>query len=172
MKGSMNPQSGAKTRNGTRIVLLASIVVSAIVAAGCTLFDPDYAYVTREDSTVRLVADSRAVRGLLTEAAMRDAALNRSQQNASAEERSRLTLEMQQPSAQRRQLISAMAQLGGVVVTGKHYFRELEQSTAGCDIYPISSATYVRVRVTTGPSKGSQGWACSRDVQPVGAWVM
>jgi hypothetical protein len=161
-----------QSRCQLRTRLFVPLVISALITVGCTLLDPDYASVTRENSITKLVADSPGVRKLLNEAAEHDATVKRSLKERPAEKQDLLIQELQKPSAQRRQLLDAISGQTGVVVTGKQYFRELERSTAGCDIYPISSATYVRVRVSTGPSKGREGWACSRDVQPTGAWVM
>ena len=74
--------------------------------------------------------------------------------------------------AERSKLIETMAQQAGILVTGEQYFRILEESPAGCADDPVTTSNYLRVRVSTGPSKGSEGWACSRDVQPRGQWVM
>jgi hypothetical protein len=73
---------------------------------------------------------------------------------------------------ERRRLLDAMARQPGVLVAGEQYFRILEQSSVGCADDPITTSNFLRVRVTTGPSKGLEGWACSRDVQPTGQWVM
>jgi len=73
---------------------------------------------------------------------------------------------------ERRKLLSEMARQPGVTVTGEQYFRIIEESPAGCADDPVTTSNYLKVRATTGPSKGSEGWACSRDVQPTGAWVM
>jgi len=78
--------------------------------------------------------------------------------------------EMRQHPAQylggRLNLLDWMALQAGGVVEGQQYFRLLEQSAVGCDLVPIPSAVFVRVRVSTGPLAGHEGWACSLDVQP------
>ena len=75
--------------------------------------------------------------------------------------------------AERKAFVDDMLSQPGVDVTGRRYFRLLNRSMANCDLNgPISSAKYVLVRVTDGATKGAEGWACERDVQPTGAWVM
>jgi hypothetical protein len=151
-------------------------IVFALSLASCRLFDPAYACITRPGSITKLVADSPEVRRLLTDAATLEAEKLRSRRALPDPEQLQLTIDMrahpEQYMAERRKLLETMAQQPGVLVTGEQYFRILEQSPAGCADDPVTTSSYLRVRVSTGPSKGSEGWACSRDVQPRGQWVM
>jgi hypothetical protein len=122
------------------------------------------------------VADSPQVRRLLSEAANLEAEKHRSRQALPDPQQVQLTIDMRahpkRYMAERSKLIETMAQQAGILVTGEQYFRILEESPAGCADDPVTTSNYLRVRVSTGPSKGSEGWACSRDVQPRGQWVM
>jgi len=122
------------------------------------------------------VADSPEVRRLLSDAAARDAEADGLRRQLPDEEQIRLHNEMglhpERYMVERRKLLSEMARQPGVTVTGEQYFRIIEESPAGCADDPVTTSNYLKVRATTGPSKGSEGWACSRDVQPTGAWVM
>jgi len=69
---------------------------------------------------------------------------------------------------ERMRLIDSIGRQPGVFVEGQQYYRVPEQSDVGCDLILIHSANYVRVRVTTGPLKDREGWACDLEVQPDG----
>ena len=142
-------------------------------AAGCRLY---YDCVTRPGSVTKLVADSAEVRHLLAEAANRETETDRLRRELPDQQLIQLTIDMREHPerymVERRKLLDTMGRQPGVFVTGEQYFRILEQSPAGCADDPVTTSNYLRVRVTTGPSKGSEGWACSRDVQPTGARVM
>jgi hypothetical protein len=144
-----------------------------VAAAGCRLY---YDCITRPGSVTKLVADSPEVHHLLAAAADRDAETMRLRRELSAQRQIDLTNDMmlhpKRYMVERRELLNTMARQPGVFVTGEQYFRILEQSPARCADYPNDTSTYLRVRVATGPSRGNEGWACSRDVQPIGAWVM
>jgi hypothetical protein len=73
---------------------------------------------------------------------------------------------------ERRELRDKLERAPGVSIAGSQHFRQLERSAAACDVLLIPSKFYIKVRATTGPLKGSEGWACDSDVQPVGYWVM
>ena len=72
---------------------------------------------------------------------------------------------------ERNKLLDAMHRQPGVIVAGQQYFRVLEQTNARCGPGPTDTATFWRVRVITGPTKGAEGWACDRDVQRIGWFV-
>jgi hypothetical protein len=75
-------------------------------------------------------------------------------------------------TVERNELLTAMARQPGFEVTGEQYFRGIDQSDAGCAKEPTTSSNFVLVRITTGSLKGREGWACNRDVEFRGGWVM
>lgn len=170
----MSRKTILRNRNGVRQVLLMAIPVLAL--AGCRALDPRYAYVTGE-STPRLVRDSPEVRRLLEQAWRHNLVagelwVGRTEQEVVQLEYD-INTQRDKYMTERRALFADMARQPGITVTGKQYFRLLRESATVCDPFgPIASDVYVLVRVTTGPAKGAEGWACNRDVQPVGYWVM
>ena len=158
----------------TRLLLIA---LPMLTVAGCRALDPDYAFATRADSTTRLVRDSPEVRRLLEQAGSHDLVAGRMWAGRTEQERVQLESDIRSHPdkfmAERRALFDDMAGRPGVTVIGAQYFRLLHESATVCDPYvPIASDVYVLVRVTTGPAKGAEGWACDRDVQSMGYWVM
>lgn len=149
---------------------------SAIVSVGCRDWDPRYAYVTERGSSTKLIADSPEVRRRLAQAPSRDVEREQIQKGRAWDEQLQLMEEIRQHPSQylgaRSDLLEWIGRQPGVVVEGEQYFRMLEQSSAGCDLLPIPSAMFIRVRVTTGPLAGREGWACNLDVKPTGALVM
>jgi hypothetical protein len=152
-----------------RLTLLALLMLDV---AGCRSLDPRYACVTAPGSVTKLVADSPEVRRLLGDAADQDAEKDRLRRQLSWEQQMQLVVDMdkhpERYMAERRKFLDAMLRLPGVLVAGQQYFSILGQSAAGCAVDPVSTSFYLRVRTTTGPAEGSEGWACSRDVQPIG----
>jgi hypothetical protein len=147
------------------------------VLGGCRALDPRYAFVTGEGSTTRLVQDSPKVGRLLEQAWRHNLVAGEMWAGRTEQEVVQLEYDINthrdKYMTERRTLFAYMARQPGIIVTGKQYFRLLRQSATVCDPYgPIASDVYVLVRVTTGPAKGAEGWACDRDVQPVGYWVM
>jgi hypothetical protein len=164
---------GVLDRNRIRTRRALGTILLMLSAAGCRLY---YDCITRPGSVTKLVADSVEVRRLLAGAAGREAQAERSRRELSNDQQVQLMNDMEaRPErymAERRKFLDSMGRQPGVFVAGEQYFRILEQSPAGCADDPVTTSNYLRVRVTTGPSKGSEGWACSRDVQPIGAWVL
>jgi hypothetical protein len=58
-------------------------------------------------------------------------------------------------------LIAAMNQQPAVtVVARRSYCRFLKHTRASCSKDPILDCYYIKVRITSGPSKGQEGWSC------------
>lgn len=144
-------------------------VVTVAIQIGCRALDPDYAYRTRPYSVTRLTLDSPGVRRLLAAAGAREKEENEywrgQNQEAQLQQIEDMELHPERYMVERSKLLNAMAQQPGFEVTGEQYFREIDQSDAGCAKEPASSSNYVLVRVTTGPLKGREGWACDADVK-------
>jgi hypothetical protein len=64
----------------------------------------------------------------------------------------------------RKEFLLAMSQQPGVLVPEKTYVRVLAGSGAVCGLIPGYSFTFVKVRVTSGPFLGREGWMCQGDV--------
>jgi hypothetical protein len=61
--------------------------------------------------------------------------------------------------------LEAMAAKPSLPVRGGTRCRLLERSQARCTPNPLDTRAYVKVRITEGPERGQQGWACEvRDV--------
>jgi hypothetical protein len=151
--------------------------IPMLTLAGCRALDPDYAFVTGESSATRLVRDSPEVHRLLEHAWRHNLVAGKMWVGRTEQEVVQLEYDIRSHPdkymAERQALFADMARLPGITVTGKQYFRLLRESATVCDPYgPIASDVYVLVRATTDPAKGAEGWACNRDVQPVGYWVM
>ncbi len=63
--------------------------------------------------------------------------------------------------------LESMAAMPAFPVRGGTTCRLLERSQARCTPNPLDTHAYVKVRITGGPERGEQGWACEvRDVVP------
>jgi len=66
--------------------------------------------------------------------------------------------------------LDAMARAPGVTVSGESYCRIINRSKAMCDRHPGPNPTYFKVRISSGPSKGQEGWGClGEDIRLNGA---
>ena len=157
--------------------LICWTAIALLVFTGCRSLDPNYAYRTGENSTTRLILNSEQVQQLLLKAATRDLVAGQVRWERTEQERIQLEFDVEKHpdkyAAEREAVSETLAQQPGVTVIGKQYFRLLRDSVAPCDLSGrISSDTYILVRVTTGPAKGVEGWACSEEVQAIGDGVL
>jgi hypothetical protein len=135
---------------------------------------PDYAYESMSaSSSTRLVPDSPAIDQLL---ARNDLIAGQDWPGHTYEERVRGYEDQMRHrdefKAEHQPLFDAMAIGSGVTVEGRQYFRLLRQSTTSCEPSgSVSSSIYILVRTSTGPSKGKEGWVCTKDVGPSGDLV-
>jgi len=53
-----------------------------------------------------------------------------------------------------------MLKMPGFTVPVKSYCSIIQRSTSKCGTVPEATAVYVLISVTSGPSRGKQGWAC------------
>jgi hypothetical protein len=161
-------------QRGFVIVLVdLGIVAFAIVAAGLWIFSPSHAFYVREDSTiVRLIADTPAVRGLITveerngpdEVRVGEMSLIQyGPMTAMAERRHHADKYF----PQHVKFLSEMAHQPSVRAPNGSYVRVLDRSHAKCEEDPSLSAEYARVRITSGSLRGSEGWLCYwKDITP------
>ena len=65
----------------------------------------------------------------------------------------------------RKDFLEAMARAPGIIVPEKTYCRILTTSKVHC-ASQFSTQVYLKVRITTGPYRGSEGWGCEgSDIQ-------
>lgn len=144
------------------------------MSTGCELFDPDRKAQTSEAVEVRLIVDSERVQRLISH---QDAV----QQNERAgvvlflKDEGRL-LEQGSPRElddllkhpekyipSRIAFLDAMDREPAIVVQRKSFCRILKRSNAICARGPVENPDFVKVRVTSGPDRGIEGWGCLGD---------
>jgi hypothetical protein len=149
--------------------LKSTIVIGLSVgSSSCVYFNKNYSNIVRgpKSSTVHVVNDSMEIRHLISEAEALDArweplSLSQFVDRAAHE---RFATEYM---PNRRRLLDAMNQAPGFTVVGGSYCRIIEKSGAQCEAEAaFYSTTYVKVRISTGPAKGKEGWVCKGEVPP------
>jgi hypothetical protein len=120
---------------------------------------------------VTLITDSPEVRRMLAEEDAREEEVSRfwrephTREEGIAHIRDMASHPDQYPPG-RTEFLKAMSQMSGISVAGTSYCDLVERSKSKCGRLPIETAVYMLVRVTTGSSKGKQGWICEDAVQP------
>ncbi len=61
----------------------------------------------------------------------------------------------------RGEFLEAMAKMPGFLVPYRSQCEVVERSRAACGP-PLYNELFVKVRITTGPMRGKEGWVCSR----------
>jgi hypothetical protein len=140
-------------------LIVSSVAVVILVALGVALwwiFTPSHTYKARPQSgdELRVIADSAEVRRLIAadETMFPEA------------ERAKLT---RKPDGypEQVQFLEGMHRQPATVVAADSYARLLIRSKAPCESDPSLSATFVKVRITSGDQNGLEGWVCSDDLQ-------
>jgi hypothetical protein len=143
---------------------------AAVLCLGhASCIDPDRLSITREGSETRLIDGSPEVDRLLSIQKARDtvADLMWKKQVNKEEAMKRFLDSLVNPERYapgRKKFLLAMSQQPGILVPEKTYVRVLAGSGAECGPIPGHSFTFVRVRVTSGPLRGREGWVCQGDV--------
>ncbi len=134
---------------------------------------PNYGYVVQGSppgSTVKLVTDGAEVRTLMGEQERRapseDSLAEEALQRGGYPTGVDMRLHPEKYNPGRVQFIDSMKHLPAVAVPAGSYARFLEQSKAKCEVVSYYNAMYVKVRITTGPKRGVEGWACFGEVSP------
>lgn len=141
------------------------ILCASFVLGGCGIvgqFDPNYALATYQgpSGTVRLIKDSAKVRELIAAQERRFDEEKRIEAEAIHSRRILSIDDLRNLFPGRFQFLDAMSREPGVDVPNGSYARQLEaQSKAPC-LSGGGSATYTKVRITTGTKAGEEGWAC------------
>ena len=140
---------------------------------GCALINPNrqaWIYDGSHHAKVLLISDSSEVRRLLAEEDVREEGVSRfwREKHTNEEIRNRIEDMMKLPEhypVGRSEFLQAMGRMPGVYVSEKSYCRIIESSKSTCGRIPIETATFVMVRITSGPSQGKQGWVCQNSVK-------
>jgi hypothetical protein len=177
------------TSNLARIVggkLTLPAVAVAVMLSSCNYLDPNREAITAPYEATRLVLATNEANRLVAQQSsfapqekaevarfFRDSgriekevaqATRITDPNEARASRKRATLaraELYIP--ERVAFLGAMAALPGAMVPAGSYCRIVERSQAICSDIPMSNPDYIRVRITSGPSKGLQGWGCLGD---------
>jgi hypothetical protein len=151
-------------RNRARLL---GVTAGLVMMGGC--YNPDRALITRDGSHARLVEDTPEVERLLSVQKTRDDEIAKSWRENTKEERiKRIQDVMLNPNRYsppgRQEFLTAMSRQAGVSVPEKTYARLLEHSGARCNPMPVYTTVYIKVRITSGPLVGHEGWVCEDDI--------
>ena len=163
--------------------------VTAALALTVACVPPNYEDVTDRSRPVRVVLDSEEVRRLISQ---QDAfapneqkeidvyfqailllgqAVDREQTNEACRRYEEAKKNAEHYIPERVVFLDAMARAPAVQVAPNSYCRVLQRSQAKCTRDPEFTCEFVKVRITSGPSKGQEGWGCEGD-GIFGAWPM
>lgn len=153
---------------------VCGLIAASLLGGGCRAFDQDYAYISASELTTRLVLDSPAVERLLDR---NDLIAGKDWPHHTDQERIQgyqyVEEHLEEFKAERQVLLDTMAKQPGFTVEGRQSFRLLRESSVSCEPSGHSSSSiFILVRVSTGPSKGMEGWTCTKDVAPTGENVL
>jgi hypothetical protein len=146
------------------------LLIGSIGSTGCIFLSSRAWRVTGNSKTkVLLVSDSLEVRRLVTDEDAGEEEVNRFwREDHGAEERHQRLMDMAQHPEQyppgRSKFLETMARMPGVYVEGRSYCSVIVRSKSRCGRLPIETASYLFVRITSGPSRGQQGWICESKV--------
>ena len=139
---------------------------------GCVFLLPGrfWRLVNDPNTKILLISDSQAVRRLIADEDAREVEIRKFfRESHSREERTEHLKDMirnpEKYPPGREEFLVAMAHMPGIYVGGKPYCDIVERSGSTCGHSPVETATFVFVKITTGRSRGQQGWICESVVQ-------
>jgi hypothetical protein len=159
------------------------LLIAMMFCTGCLLLSRDREVVTSETSKVCLIVDTDEVRSLIERQSSFDSK-DKEEAKRFLEDAIRLDKEIERlrgngeldatPAKELKDLwahperyiperIAFLKLVGGAdcaLVPAHSYARVLERSQAICSGHPQENPRYIKVLVTTGPSKGQEGWGC------------
>jgi hypothetical protein len=152
--------------------LFYAILIVFVSSLGCALIYSDRQFRISGSShshPVFLIPDSSEVRHLLAEEDVREEDVSHfwREKHTKEEVRKRIqdiTKNPEQYPVGRSEFLQAMGRIPGVYVSGS-YCRIIERSKSTCGQNSIETAPFVMVRITTGASRGTQGWVCGTGVK-------
>ena len=156
----------------------ATLIVS-LDSWGCALISSNRdfrIYGGSPNTQVLLVTDSPEVRQVLTDEDAREEGVNRYWREAQTPEERReriedMTKHPEHYPSSRSEFLQSMARMPGVYVPERSYCRVIQRSKSTCGPTPIETAVYVMVSVTTGASRGRQGWVCESSIQKLSPFL-
>ena len=123
-----------------RFLFLCFLTSGLLSLLGCAMFNPErqyWVYGGPGIARVSLITDTPAVRALLSELSAHQGEKDR-----------------------RSNLLAAVAGAPGFLVPAKSYCTIVEDSQVRCGSDPVYTVSYRLVRITSGPSRGREGWTC------------
>jgi hypothetical protein len=136
---------------------VATFIITVMSYVVYRAFEPNHQLKT--DESISLVLDSSDVQNLVAkQSAFDQQDLDEVRQWAGLSAEERQSDEVYIP--ERTAFLKAMARAPSVPIPAYSYFRLLQDSNAICSPRPPENPTYIKVRVTTGPMKGQEGWGC------------
>jgi hypothetical protein len=141
-----------------QVLLLAFL---SLVVSACSLLDKERS-VTQTAEVIAL--DTAEARILISEQGNQDITQEQSLAKLSPVNRNRRLADiMAHPDGYeqaRGAFLAAMLRLPSAALDPGTYYEEIESSQAKCRNDAISTMVYVRVRILSGPLKGTAGWRC------------
>jgi hypothetical protein len=116
-------------------------------------------------SELRIIRDTPEARRLILEQGNRDSVVDAfwKQPHSEAEGLQRVKDMWAYPERYtigRKEFLKALAQEPAVSLSTGTYLADLETSAAKCYDQPLSTPTFRKVRVLSGPHRGAEGWTC------------
>ncbi|MGD0135956.1 MAG: hypothetical protein ABSE57_28245 [Bryobacteraceae bacterium] len=158
----------APTPRRFSIVAAAFVIGSFALFSGCQT-KQDLIIRNSERLELRLVADSPAVRRLISDEEASEKAVLDSWQKGSRPENTEqqmkdVTEHPEHYTQGRSQFLLAMQQQPSAVVRGPAHIEILSTSLAACTVTPFATTNFVNVQVSEGPDQGKEGWVCSESI--------
>ena len=171
-----------------KIVSASVIAMLSLIYLGCFL-NPSYDELTDRARPVRLILDSAEVQQLISQ---QESFTSREREEIDRYTQDSLRLGSEcdrQPTGEacqrlkellrngmeyipeRAAFLDAMTREPSVEVAANSYCRVVKRSTAKCCKAVQDTCTFVKLRVTTGLSKGTEGWGCEGE-NVYSAWPM
>jgi len=139
-------------------------ILLTLLMVGCGVLAPETVWLGRPGSFTRLVNDSPGVRQMIAEASWRDEEAERSLGALPDQKRAELVKDMllhpDRYVTERRKLLAEMARQPASMVAGRQDAIVIGRSEARCGGDPVDTNRFIKVRVSTGPSTGTEGWYC------------
>jgi hypothetical protein len=159
-----------------QLQFLLATTVGLLSSVGCELINPNRHYSIRANpptAQVLAVYDSPEIRRLIADESAREEFVKRFwQENHTEEERIERVEDMDRHPEHypqgRSEFLQAMANQPGFYVASETYCRVLKRSESRCGRTLLQTSAYELIRVTTGPTRGKQGWVCGENIKQFG----
>lgn len=156
--------------NRLAIITVIVVLASAVMTSACQE-KQDIRVQGDASQEIRLVADSPAVRALISnEESVQEAVLDSWTKNSSPENIQQDLKDVadhpERYSPGRKEFLAAMQQQPAVIIHGQDHFEIVKASGAACTSEPLSSPNFILVRISGGSDKGKEGWLCVDQIDP------